>query len=187
MFRNGLAILVLCLLAVGGVQAYHGTTYQYDVRGYVLDADEQPIAGSPVNIRAGAVGGSTTTNARGYYSMLLRLHLEDWGESLRIRTDHGEGTTVVRFPPEETSGTHVHYVNLVGGELNEEQLIDRDLIGWLYIIGAMMLAIVVVVIVLRLLRRFLPKRTRATPAADSSSARTGSSRSGSKKKRRKRS
>lgn len=178
---NLLAITALCLLAAGTLQAYHGTTYLYDVRGYVLDADEQPITGTRVSVRAGTVGGSATTNARGYYSVLLQLHLEDWGQSLRVRTDHGEAESVVRFQTDDSNRTHVHHVNLIGGELNETQLVDRDLIGWLYIVGAILLAIIVVIIAWRLLRRLRPRRARSAPTEPAVKTRTGS-----KKKRRKR-
>ncbi len=173
-FRTRLAIFALCLLVAGTAETWHGTTYRYDVRGYVLDADERPIAGSRVSIRAGAVGGSATTNARGYYSVLLRLHLEDWGQPLRIGTDHGEGTTVVRFSPDDSGRTQIHHANLLGGELSEEQLIGRDLIGWAYLIGAILLGILLMIIVLRMLRRFRPKHGRTAASVPAASARLGS-------------
>jgi hypothetical protein len=131
----------------------------------VLDDDERPVADSPVAVRlAGRNVGSGRTNSSGYYLAQLQLSDHDWGRDLRVIGATGEGTVRVAFDPDDTGTPHWHYVNFIGGELVEERLILRDLLGWLYGIGALVAVIVALLVVRRLLRRRKRQRARQSTA-----------------------
>lgn len=175
-------LLVTCLLAVPPVQAQLENDHRYQVRGYVLDENESPIAGSPVSIQLdGSVIGTGTTNSSGYYRISLHLHDSDLGRRLRVRTAAGEATVTVTFTPGDKVTVRRHYANFIGGKLIEERLFWRELASWWYIA----LAVAVVVTLAGVFRRPLKKilKSRRKPAV-SAVQRTASKKGKKRRKRR---
>lgn len=178
-------LLPLLLLVTVAAHAYHGTTLSYYLAGYVLDADRQPIADSPVTVRlAGQNVGSARSNASGYYLAQLQLSDHDWGRDLRVIGANGEGTVRVAFDPDDTDSPHWHYVNFIDGELVEERLILRDLLGWSYGVGAVLAVIVALFVIRRVVRK--RKRRQARQSTAGQPARAVSAKAARRQSRRRR-
>ncbi|MDX1605097.1 MAG: hypothetical protein R3202_02830 [Candidatus Competibacterales bacterium] len=177
-------VLALLLLVAVPSGAYHGTQYQYNVAGYVLDAERDPIADSPVIVFLGGLPvGSTLTRASGYYLIPLQLHENDWGRDLRIRTEPATVMVRIDFTPGETRTPQWHYVNIVGGELVEEQLVLRDLMGWLTGIAVVVVAVVALVLGVRWWRRRRRRLAKQQAPAAPAGGRSATAKSRSRRRR----
>lgn len=164
MFSRMLAVAGVALVAGLPVAwALHEIDHRYDVTGFVLDANEQPVVGSPVSIRlANEVIGYQETNAQGYYRIRVHLHDADLGKTLQLKTAAGEATIRVRFAPGDDKTERVHYANIVGGKLVEDPLARQRYPLWLYVAGALLVIAVAAVIIGR--RRARRPRVRQQTA-----------------------
>ena len=117
-------LLTICLaLLPAPALAKHEADHRYNVKGFVLDENEQPLADSAVTIRSGnGVIGYQKTNSQGYYNISLHLHDTDLGKKLRVQTVVGEATMRVRFTPGNKATRRIHYANLIGDKLVENHL-----------------------------------------------------------------
>ena len=128
-------LLAVCLaLLPAPALAKHEADHRYNVKGFVLDENEQPLADNAVTIRSGNdVIGHQKTNSQGYYNIQLHLHDNDLGKKLQVRTVLGEATIRARFTPGNRATRRVHYANLIGGKLVENQLSRRRFPTSIYI------------------------------------------------------
>jgi hypothetical protein len=134
-FQPLLRLLAVCLaLLPNPAAAEHEADHRYNVKGFVLDENEQPLADSAVTIRSGnSVIGHQTTNSQGYYNIQLHLHDTDLSRRLQVRTAVGEATIRASFTPGNNATRRVHYANLIGGKLVENQLSRRRFPASVYI------------------------------------------------------
>ncbi len=141
--------------------ALHEIDHRYDVTGFVLDDEKQPLANSPVSIRLGKeVIGYQETNAQGHYRIRLHLHDADLGKTLSVKTAAGEGVIRVTLTPGDARTERRHYANFVGGELIEEPLSRSRYPIWLY--GAAVALLLAATAAIIISRRH-PRRAQAPP------------------------
>lgn len=152
-----LSILPLVLLALfaSAALATHEANHRYNVRGFVLDENETPLADSTVSIRLGNnVVGYQRTNSQGYYDIQVHLHDSDLGKRLAVRTAAGEATIRVTFTPGDRSTARIHYVNLVGGKLVEKRLSRSAFPMWAYVAtGATVVALAAAMMIGKRIKR----------------------------------
>jgi len=145
--RTVIFIIAAGLLIVGNAWAEHEIDHRYNIRGYVLDENQQGIA----NLNVQAFDGSTLletgkTDAEGYYSLHLHLHNADNRRILRLRAGSQESELRVTFDPGDTNTLRVHDANFVGGEYIEGGLNRFRLPPWVYPVGGLLVVGVIVVI-----------------------------------------
>ncbi len=132
--------IVLMLLAwSGAARAEHEANHRYTVRGYVLDAGKQPLAGRQVLVGVGSVSGSATTDEDGFYSIKMHLHDENFGQRLRVSAGSNEVSLRVAFKVGDEHTERRHYVNFIGDQLVEAKLDKGGFPVWGY--AALVLAI----------------------------------------------
>ncbi len=170
----------ICLLASGAVMAEHEADHRYQVRGFVLDADENALAGREVVVaNGGTVLASGRTDSSGYYSLHLHLHNEDLGRMLQLRAAKARGEIRVSFDPQDRSTARIHDVNFIGGELVEGSLGRWRTPVWLYVLAVFIVLGAVLVMLEKRRRRKL--RTQQLQHAA-----PGSPAGGKRKKKRRR-
>jgi len=126
------AITTLCLLTTHA-WAEHEVDHRYNIRGYVLDENQQAIKGVKVNaLDGGSLLASSTTDTDGYYSLHLHLHNTDNRRKLRLRTGQNEAQLRVTFDPEDLNTLRVHDANFVAGKFVEGELGRFRIPPWLY-------------------------------------------------------
>jgi len=93
--RAWLAALLLATVSplAGPVAATHLPDHRFLVLGYVTGLDGRPLAGVPVVVTRLKTGleHKTSTEADGFYFVVLHLHDEDLGEPVRIRAGTAVG------------------------------------------------------------------------------------------------
>lgn len=156
-----LLFLVLGLAAIGA-QAEHEVDHRYQVRGYVLDANERGIANQDVSVFDGTrLLASGKTDASGYYSLHLHLHNEDNGRGLSLRAGSQRADLRVSFDPSDLSTARVHEANFVGGNFVEGDLGRLRLPPWVYPLVALFIGGFVLVWLEKRRRRKLLRRKLA--------------------------
>lgn len=154
--------LMFVLLLPGPALATHEADHRYNVKGFVLDENEAPVANSTVTVRSGnEVIGYQTTNSRGYYNIQLHLHDSDLGKRLRLQTGAGEATIQVTFTPGDKTSRRIHHANIIGGQLVETRLWRRSIPTWTYVTTIVGIVVVTTAIVFaRRLQRLRKRRLR---------------------------
>ena len=123
------AVLAVLLAALAPIPALatDQADHRYDVRGYLLDADRQPIAGVTVVARVdGKRMGSGRSDSDGYYAFRMHLHNSSLGRALRLKTPEYQGSVRISFEPGDTSTQRIHYANFIDGKLVEGKLAGRS-------------------------------------------------------------
>lgn len=170
---------LVCFLMVGHLRAEHEVDHRYNIRGYLLDAEEQGIASQEVSVfKDGKLLGAEKTDSSGYYSIHLHLHNSDLGQNLTLRAGSSQAQLRIKFDPTDKSAVRIHEANFVDGEFVEGSLRRFRLPPWLYPVGGL---IIIGFILVALEKRRRKKLRRKTAAIKSS----GSQLKG-KKRRRKR-
>lgn len=148
-------VVTVGLLALGGLaRATHEVDHRYDVRGYVLDGTEKPLADTDVTILMNnQVLGFGKTDADGFYSIRLHLHDPDRGKKLQIKTAAGVADIRVTLTPGDTSTKRVHYANFSGGQFLEKKLPRRGFPVWGYGVMVVVVGTAAVMIERRMKRR----------------------------------
>lgn len=162
-----LILILACLLPLANATAEHEADHRYNVRGYLLDANDNAIAGREVAIFAdGEVLASGKTDSSGYYSLHLHLHNEDRGRRLSLNAGAQQAEIRVDFDPEDTHTARVHDANLVGGRLIEEELQRWRTPPWIYpLAGFIVLGFVLVTLERRRKRKLRRKQFGDSAAA----------------------
>ena len=190
MLSTGKSAALAVLLAVSPVTpvlALHELDHRYDVAGYLLSADRQPIAGVIV---VGHVDGKRMGRGRsdsdGYYRFRMHLHDSGLGRELRLKTPEYQGAVRISFTPGNASTQRLHYANFIGGKLVEGELPGRGGISTTMVAVGAGAAILLAsfFFVTRHLRRIRRRRQRAQQKA--AKVQSGSSSKRGKRRKRRR-
>ncbi len=141
-----------CLLSTN-LLADHEPDHRYNVRGYVLDADQRGTDNLAVQVFSeGAALGSTQTNSDGYYSLHLHLHDADYLRVLKLRAGPHETELQVTFDVSDATSARIHEANFIDGKYVEGALGRFRIPSWSYAVGGLLLIFVITV--------FLEKRRK---------------------------
>lgn len=179
---------VLMLASVPFAYSLHEIDHRYDVTGYILDADRQPVDGVPVVAHvAGKRMGSGSSDSNGYFRFRMHLHDSDVGRELRLKTPEFEGTVRVSLTPGDSSTERIHHVNFIGGKVVEGELPGRGGVS-ITSLGAAGAAVLLVggLLAAERMRRQRRRRQRAARQAESPGASKASKGKDRKRKSRKR-
>lgn len=186
--RNSAALAVLLVvLPLTPALATNEVDHRYDVMGYILSSDQQPIPGIPVVGRIdGKVMGSGRSDSDGYYRFRMHLHDSGLGRELRLKTPEYQGAVRISFAPGNASTQRLHYANFIGGKLVEGELPGRGGISTTMVAVGAGAAILLAsfFFVTRHLRRIRRRRQRAQQKA--AKVQSGSSSKRGKRRKRRR-
>ena len=130
-----------CLLFTS-VWADHEPDHRYNIRGYVLNANQQGVDNLTVQVFVqGEKLGTGKTNADGYYSLHLHLHNADYNRVLKLRAGPHEAQIRVKFDVGDDTSARVHEVNFVDGKFIEGNLGRFRIPSWSYAVGSLLLII----------------------------------------------
>ena len=170
---------LVCFLTIGQLHAEHEADHRYNVRGYLLDAEERGIADQEVAVTDdGKLLGSGKTDSSGYYSIHLHLHNSDLRRKLTLRSGSSQAQLRVTFDPNDKSTVRIHEANFIGSEYVEGDLGRFRLPAWAYFLAGFILIGFVLVT--------LEKRRRAKIRKKAIVASSSGGQSKAKKRRRKR-
>jgi hypothetical protein len=163
---RSLIFILACLLPLANAMAEHEADHRYQVQGFVLDGNDDAIAGRVVAISAGGeLLARGTTDSFGYYSLHLHLHDEDRGRLLNLRAGPDAVAIRVAFDPEDKHTARVHTANLVGGKLVETELRRWRTPAWIYPLAGFILLGFILVVLERRRKRKLRQKHFSHPAA----------------------
>jgi hypothetical protein len=164
-----LTLIFVCLLLPLNSIAEHEADHRYNVRGYILDANERAIADREVVISAdGNLLASGKTDSYGYYSLHLHLHNEDRGRLLSLKAGPQRAEIRVDFDPQDRQTARVHDASLVGGSLIEKPLDRWRIPLWIYpLAGFVVLGFVLVALERRRKHKLRSKHLAKAPPSRS--------------------
>lgn len=141
-----LLVIVTWGLFIANAWAEHEVDHRYNIRGYILDSNQQGISGQEVQVFDGSNSlGQSKTDSAGYYSLHLHLHNQDRGRKLRLRSGSNEAELRVTFDSGDVSTLREHDANFVGGEFVEGELDRFRIPPWVYpLAGFVLLGFIVV-------------------------------------------
>ena len=143
-------IIILSIVAGGlffnNVWADHEIDHRYNIRGYVLDANQQGIGNLTVQAFAEneLLGSSKTTND-GYYSIHLHLHNSDYHRILKLRAGSHSAELRVTFDVGDDTSARIHEANFVNGEFIGGELGRFHIPSWSYAVAGLFLFIMILV------------------------------------------
>jgi len=153
--------------------------HRYDVEGYLLDADRQPLPETGISISSGnQILGSTRSDSDGYYFIRLHLHNSSIGRRLVLTTAKYSGSITMTANSADSSTRRRHFANFIDGKLVEGELEGLSSARWMYYTGAA-LVIVLIAVVAKAVKRRRKRRRRQLQN------KTHGSRHGKRRKRRK--
>ncbi len=139
------AITTLCLFTTNA-WAEHEADHRYNIRGYVLDENQQAVKDVKVSaFDGGSLLASSATDTDGYYSLHLHLHNADNRRKLRLRAGSNEAQLRVTFDPDDLNTLRVHDANFVAGKFVEGELGRFRIPPWLYPVGGLIIVGIIVV------------------------------------------
>lgn len=158
-------LLVFACLFSGSIWAEHEANHRYNIRGYLLDADQQGTAGIAVQAFSGSeLLATTQSDAEGYFSLHLHLHNTDNRKVLLLRAGQLEKEIRVVFDPGDVTTARVFDANFVDGQFVEGNLGRFRIPVWVYPLAAIV-AIILIAVVLET-RRKRKIRMRKKKAAE---------------------
>ena len=147
-----ISVITGCLLFTSA-WADHEPDHRYNIRGYVLNAQQRGIDNLTVQAFAdGELLSSGKTNADGYYSVHLHLHNEDYRRVIKLRAGPHEAELRVTFDVEDTTSARIHEANFVDGRFVEGSLGLSHVLSWIYPVGGLVVIMTILV--------FLEKRRK---------------------------
>jgi hypothetical protein len=178
--RSAALILgLVCFLITGHLRAEHEADHRYNVRGYLLDAEERGIANQEVAAFVdGKLLGAGKTDSSGYYSIHLHLHNSDLRQILTLRAGPSQAQLRIKFDPTDKTTVRTHDANFVAGEFVEGDLGHFRLPPWIYPVGGL--------VVFGFLLVTLEKRRRAKIRSKIIATKSSDGKSKGKKRRHKR-
>ena len=130
-------IAVFLLVFATTAAAEHEADHRYDVRGHVLDSQNNPQSDVPVTILMGEQTiGSGRTDSKGYYSVRLHLHDTDIGKALIVRAGDAQAEIRMQAKAGDQTTARVHHLNFSGGKFEEKKLTAGSIPTWAYIAAA---------------------------------------------------
>lgn len=148
--RIPMRIIIFSLIAgslfFNNVWADHEADHRYNIRGYVLSADQKGIDNLTVEAFAdGELLSTGRTDADGYYSLHLHLHNSDLHRILKLRAGSYEADLRVTFDVKDDTSARIHEANFVGGSFIEGDLDRFRVPSWSYAVGGLLLFMVILV------------------------------------------
>ncbi len=142
--------IIYCLIAgslfFNNVWADHEADHRYNIRGYVLDANQQGIDNLTVQAFAdGKLLGTGKTDADGYYSMHLHLHNSDYHRTLKLQAGSHQAELRVTFDVKDDTSERIHEANFVGGKFIEGNLGRFRIPSWSYAVGGLLLFMMILI------------------------------------------
>lgn len=181
-------VVVMVLAPLTFAYSLHEVDHRYDVAGYILDADQNPMGDVAVVAHVdGKRMGSGRSDTNGYFRFRMHLHDSDRGRELRLKTPGFEGTVKVTLTQGDSSTERVHHVNFVDGRLVEGELPGRGggvSVATLGVAGGVALLVGGLVAGEKLRRRRLRRRRAAEQAQNARPAKASRSRKRKSGKRR---
>jgi hypothetical protein len=118
---GSLALAGAAALVPGPARAEHEVYYRYTVLGYVKDAQGRPVAARRVEVIRDKTGLAyrATTDAKGFFGIVLRIGDESAGERLTLRVGGAAVALVARFDPANHSDERGTRVDLEGARFVE--------------------------------------------------------------------
>ena len=157
-----LAVFAGCLV-ISNVWAEHEVDHRYNIRGYVLDENQQGISDQDVRVFDGSsLLKETRTDSAGYYSLHLHLHNADNRRTLKLRAGPHEAELRVSFDAKDLNTIRIHEANFIGGEYIEGKLDRFRIPPWIYPLGGF-LALAVIVVFLEKRRKKKIKQKQLGP------------------------
>lgn len=160
---QGIFLIVLScgLMLATPVRAEHEIDHRYTIEGFILDDSGDPVSGTSVSVSVrGATIGNAKTGIDGYYEIHAHLHDPDFGQRIKIVAGGQNFESRVTFKRGDRSTTRIHYINIVGGEMNEKKLSRRRLPSWVFGLAGGIIVIAALVFfrpeLKKLRRRFKP-------------------------------
>ncbi len=127
-------LVVIALLVASGAHAEHEADHRYSIRGYLVDAQGQPVAGAVVSARLAGQRTAGRTDAEGYYVLDMHLHDEDIGREIALRAGTATGTIRMRAKAGDSHAERIHWASFVDGQLREDDLGRFRLPGWAWVV-----------------------------------------------------
>ena len=144
--RTIIFYLIAGSLFFNDVWADHEADHRYNIRGYVLNANQKGIDNLSVQAFAeGELLSTGKTDADGYYSLHLHLHNSDYHRILKLRAGSHEADLRVTFDVEDDTSARIHEANFVGGKFIEGSLGRFRVPSWSYAVGGLLLFMVILV------------------------------------------
>ena len=160
------ALFALTLLFTGSASAEHEANHRFSVRGYVLDAAGQPIAGERVTLNLdGRTAASSHTNEDGFYVINLHIHDTEIGREMVLHAGDAVGRFRMRGEPGDKQTERLQWASFVGGEFREDAAGRIQIPGWAWVLVGVAGVVVVVFGGLRVQRVMARRRRRASAAA----------------------
>lgn len=144
--RRLIIFIFMGCLTLPNAWADHEPDHRYNIRGYVLDASQNGIAG--ITVQAFSEGrslGTSKTNGDGYYSLHLHLHNTDNRRILKLRVGAQEAELRVKIDVTDSTSARIHEANFVGDKYIEGDLGRFRLPPWSYAAGGLFVFMLVAV------------------------------------------
>ena len=167
-------------LIITNAWAEHEVDHRYNIRGYILDENQQGISNQNVSVYDGSsLLAQSKTDSAGYYSLRLHLHNADNRKTLRIHAGSNEVELRVTFDATDNKTDRVHELNIIAGKQVEGELNRFRMPYWIYPVGGLL--------AIGLIAVFLEKRRKKKLRLKShkSVEKTSTSKRKQKKRRRK--
>jgi hypothetical protein len=134
-----------CLLLTNA-RADHEPDHRYNIRGYLLDASQNGMAGITVQVFSeGQSIGNGKTDADGYYSLHLHLHNADNRRVLILRAGAQQAELRVKVDIKDSTSARIHEANFVAGKFIEGDLGRFRIPPWSYAAGGLFVFMLVAV------------------------------------------
>ena len=144
--RTVIFFIIAGSLFFNNVWADHEPDHRYNIRGYVLDAQQRGIDDLTVQaFKEGELLETSKTNADGYYSLHLHLHNPDFHKILKLRAGSYEAELQVTFDREDDTSARIHDANFVDGEYIEGNLSRFRIPSWSYAVGGLLLFMMILI------------------------------------------
>jgi len=124
-----LFVFVLAMTAVASAE--HAPEFRYTVLGYVTDTAGKPVAGTVIEVVRDKTGLTypTTTDATGFYVLIVRLGDESKGEALTVKLGARSTRITARFDPADHHQERGTRVDVTGTRFVETPATFRSTLG----------------------------------------------------------
>ncbi len=138
-FITGLVLLLAPLMVYAVQDSNNEPDHLYEVEGYILDADRNPLITTEISISSGnQIIGSTRSDNDGYYTLKLHLHDSSIGRELVLTTPQASQSIIMSATMGDRVSRRQHFANFIGNKLVEGQLEDVGTSLWLYYVGGLL-------------------------------------------------
>ena len=160
--KTFIVTFVVGLLMITNALAEHTVDHRYNIRGYILDENDQGIGGQDVKVYKGIVLLEMgKTDSAGFYSLHLHLHNSDNKKTLRLHAGQNEAELRVTFDAEDLNTIRVHEANFVAGKFVEGGITRFGIPPWIYpLLGLIAISYLAVILEKRRKSKIQQKKDR---------------------------